>query len=211
MNLDLDEAALFLRVAELGSLSAAARERHAPVSLVSRTLARLEERCGARLMHRSTHGLSLTDEGDTLLSYGQRLLDTTAELDSELSGKLSGPGGWVRVSVSPLLAECVIAPSLQGLYNRHPALHLDINADAANSALVGGREGVRNKDINGLLSWKLNDEHRLEASAGYSRQGNIYAGDTMNSNGGGNLAALQDGDRVRIVADPPPAASTPRN
>lgn len=50
---------------------------------------------------------------------------------------------------------------------------LDINAGHATSALVAGREGVRNKDINGLLSWKLNDEHRLEASAGYSRQGNI--------------------------------------
>ena len=42
MNFDLDDVALFLRVAELGSLSAAARERHAPVSLVSRCLARLE-------------------------------------------------------------------------------------------------------------------------------------------------------------------------
>ena len=64
---------------------------------------------------------------------------------------------------------------------------LDINAGHATSALVAGREGVRNKDINGLLSWQLNDEHRLEASAGYSRQGNIFAGDTMNSNGGGDV------------------------
>ncbi|MGE8373375.1 MAG: TonB-dependent siderophore receptor [Pseudomonas putida] len=67
---------------------------------------------------------------------------------------------------------------------------LDINASQANSALVAGREGVRNKDINGLLSWKLNDEHRFEASAGYSRQGNIYAGDTMNSNGGSDVALI---------------------
>ncbi|WP_462402225.1 TonB-dependent siderophore receptor [Pseudomonas sp. Marseille-QA0332] len=63
---------------------------------------------------------------------------------------------------------------------------LDINAGHANSDLVAGREGVRNKDINGLLSWKLNDQHRFDLSAGYSRQGNIFAGDTMNSNGGGN-------------------------
>ncbi|HGM5582036.1 TPA: TonB-dependent siderophore receptor [Pseudomonas putida] len=63
---------------------------------------------------------------------------------------------------------------------------LDINAGHAGSSTVAGREGVRNKDINGLLSWKLSDEHRLEMSTGYSRQGNIYAGDTMNSNGGGN-------------------------
>ncbi|WP_444757798.1 TonB-dependent siderophore receptor [Pseudomonas sp. A014] len=67
---------------------------------------------------------------------------------------------------------------------------LDINAAHAGSPTVAGREGVRNKDINGLLSWKLNDEHRLEMSAGYSRQGNIYAGDTMNSNGGGNAQLI---------------------
>ncbi|CAG8871139.1 Ferric enterobactin receptor [Pseudomonas fluorescens] len=75
---------------------------------------------------------------------------------------------------------------LYGGLAKSDADDIDINADHANSALSAGREGVRNKDINGLLSWRLNDEHRLEASAGYSRQGNIYAGDTMNSNGGSN-------------------------
>lgn len=129
MQLHLDDVALFTRIAKLGTLSAAARERNVPVSQVTRALTRLEAACGVRLLHRTTHGLSLTDEGDTLLSYGQRLLDTTAELDSELSGKLSGPSGWVRISVSPLMAECVIAPSLAGLYQRWPLLHIDINAD----------------------------------------------------------------------------------
>lgn len=129
MQIQLDDVALFTRIAKLGTLSAAARERNVPVSQVTRALTRLEAACGVRLLHRTTHGLSLTDEGDTLLAYGQRLLDTTAELDSELSGKLSGPSGWVRISVSPLMAECVIAPSLEGLYQRWPLLHIDINAD----------------------------------------------------------------------------------
>lgn len=129
MQLQLDDVALFTRIAKLGTLSAAARERNVPVSQVTRALTRLEAACGVRLLHRTTHGLSLTDEGDTLLAYGRRLLDTTAELDSELSGKLSGPSGWVRISVSPLMAECVIAPSLEGLYQRWPLLHIDINAD----------------------------------------------------------------------------------
>src|SRR3990167_6051963 len=81
MQLRLDDIALFVRVAELGTLSAAARERDVPVSQVTRALARLEAHCGACLMHRSTHGLSLTDEGDTLLAYGRRLLETAGELD----------------------------------------------------------------------------------------------------------------------------------
>ena len=129
MNLELDDVALFLRVVELGTLSAAARERDAPVSQVTRSLARLEAACGVRLLNRSTHGLSLTDEGDAFLAHGRRLLDTAAELASDLTGKLAGPSGWVRISTSPLLAQMVIAPSLSGLYERHPQLHIDINAD----------------------------------------------------------------------------------
>lgn len=129
MQLQLDDVALFARIAELGSLSAAARERDVPVSQVTRSLARLEAAANVRLLHRSTHGLSLTDEGDTFLAHGRRLLDTTAELSSELTGKISGPSGWVRISVSPLMAEHVLAPSLNSLYAQYPALHIDINAD----------------------------------------------------------------------------------
>jgi DNA-binding transcriptional LysR family regulator len=140
MQLQLDDVALFVRIAELGTLSAAARERDVPVSQVTRSLARLETACGVRLLHRTTHGLSLTDEGDTFLAHGRRLLDTTAELSSELSGKISSPSGWVRISVSPLLAQMVIAPSLRGLYRRYPQLHIDISADDRMADMA--REGI---------------------------------------------------------------------
>lgn len=129
MQLRLDDIALFVRIAELGTLSAAARERDIPVSQVTRSLARLEAHCSACLMHRSTHGLSLTDEGDTMLAYGRRLLETAGELEGALTGRVSGPSGWVRVSVSLVVAETVIAPSLPGLYERHPQLHVDLTAD----------------------------------------------------------------------------------
>ena len=129
MQLQLDDIALFTRIVELGTLSAAACEREVPVSQVTRSLARLEAACGVRLLHRTTHGLSLTDEGDTFVAYARRLLDTTAELAADIHGKHSSPSGWVRVSVSALLAECVLAPSLGGLYQRHPQLHIDIHAD----------------------------------------------------------------------------------
>ena len=129
MQLQLDDVALFVRIAELGTLSAAARERDVPVSQVTRALARLEATCGVRLLHRTTHGLSLTDGGDTFLTHARRLLDTTAELDSELQRKASGPSGWVRISVSPVIAEMLIAPTLPGLYARYPQLHLDVSAD----------------------------------------------------------------------------------
>lgn len=140
MHPRLDDIALFVRIAELGTLSAAARERDIPVSQVTRSLARLEAHCGACLMHRSTHGLSLTDEGDTMLAYGRRLLETAGELHGALTGRLSGPSGWVRVSVSLVVAETVIAPSLPGLYERHPQLRIDLTSDDRVVDLA--REGI---------------------------------------------------------------------
>lgn len=140
MNLQLDDVNTFVRVAALGSLSAAARERNVAVSQVTRVLARLEAECGARLMHRNTHGLSLTDEGDAFLAKARRLLEIQAELQADLSGKLGGPSGWVRLSVSAVLAQAVIAPGLDGLYHRHPGLRLDVCAD--DRVVDMAREGI---------------------------------------------------------------------
>lgn len=140
MNLQLDDAALFLRIVDLGSLSAAARERQVAVSQVTRALARLEAACGARLLHRSTHGLSLTDEGDAFAAQARRLVDIADELQGELATRRQGPSGWVRVSVSTVIAQAVLAPSLPALHERHPQLQLDIRAD--DRIVDMAREGI---------------------------------------------------------------------
>lgn len=56
--------------------------------------------------------------------------------------------------------------------------------------LPAGREGVRNKDVNGLLSWRLSPEQTLDLEAGFSRQGNIYTGDTQNTNSNANVKSM---------------------
>lgn len=140
MNLQLDDLALFVRIVETGSLSAAARERNVPVSQVTRALARLEKAASTRLLHRNTHGLSLTDEGDDVLQYARRVVDSTAELQGTLSGRSGGPTGWLRLSVSAVLAQAVIAPSLPALYDRHPGLHIDICAE--DRIVDMAREGI---------------------------------------------------------------------
>ncbi len=48
--------------------------------------------------------------------------------------------------------------------------------------LPAGREGVKNKNIDGLVRWEFAPMQSLEFEAGYSRQGNLYAGDTQNTN-----------------------------
>ncbi len=127
--MELDDATVFLRIRELGSLSAVARERNCPVSQISRTLSRLEAQLGVRLVRRSTQGLSLTDEGDTFARHAQQLRDTQAALLADLGHASGGPQGWVRVACSPAVAQGLLAPSLVGLYDKHPGLHIDIVAD----------------------------------------------------------------------------------
>jgi DNA-binding transcriptional LysR family regulator len=140
MHLSFEDVATFVRVAELGTLSAAARERNVPVSQVTRSLARLEARVGVRRMHRTTHRLSQTHEGDKMLADARRLLETTPELDGELRGRLSGPSGWVRVSMSLVIGQVLVAPSLAKLYERHPRLQLDLTTDDRVADLA--RDGI---------------------------------------------------------------------
>ncbi|MDR1661458.1 MAG: hypothetical protein LBR95_03395 [Azoarcus sp.] len=51
---------------------------------------------------------------------------------------------------------------------------------------------MRNRDINSLLRWDLTPEQALEFNAGFSRQGNIYAGDYASGQGGGTLSELAE-------------------
>lgn len=139
-NLQFDEMALYARVAELGSLSAVARERDVPVSQVSRTLARLEKACGARLMHRSTHGLSLTEEGRSFLEYSRRALSTLEEMEGEFAERAGEPSGRVRVAASTVVAQYQLVPSLAGLAARHPRVQVDL--EVGDRLLDLARDGI---------------------------------------------------------------------
>lgn len=56
---------------------------------------------------------------------------------------------------------------------------------------TAGREGVRNRDVNGVLAWRMAPEQVLELEAGFGRQGNIYAGDSMNNVASASLEAYR--------------------
>ena len=65
--MDLNEAAVFVKVVQAGSFSAAARLLGVPISTVSTRVARLEKRLGVTLLQRTTRRLNLTDAGDLYL------------------------------------------------------------------------------------------------------------------------------------------------
>jgi DNA-binding transcriptional LysR family regulator len=139
-DLAFDDLKLFARVAALGTLSALARERDVPVSQISRALSRIEKTCGARLIHRSTHGLALTAEGETFLGYCQRLTGTLEELEGEFADHAGEARGRVRVAASTVIAQYQLLPSLAGLSQRHPLLRVEL--EVSDRLVDMAREGI---------------------------------------------------------------------
>jgi DNA-binding transcriptional LysR family regulator len=98
-----EEMEVFVRAVELGGLSPAARALRMTPSAVSKLVARLERRLGARLINRSTRKLLLTAEGQAFLERAHRVL---ADLDEAERSVTAGavPRGLVRVnSPQPIL------------------------------------------------------------------------------------------------------------
>lgn len=83
-----------------------------------------------------------------------------------------------------------------GNLNKTDADDADINQahtdTASGASLAAGREGVRNKDVNALLSWALDNQQTIDFETGFSRQGNIYTGDV----GTGGTESLTPGSTI---------------
>ena len=86
---------------------------------------------------------------------------------------VEGTGKRANFNLSGPLTDILVF-RVYGSANKTDADDAGINAShqAIADSLVAGREGVRNKDINGLLSWQLNPENAIDLEASYSRQGN---------------------------------------
>src|SRR5215470_7164846 len=96
--MDLNEIAVFTRVVQAGSFTAAARLLGMPKSTVSRKVAELEERLRARLLQRTTRKLSLTDAGRTYFDYGVRIVNELEAAEAAVGSLQEKPRGLLRVT-----------------------------------------------------------------------------------------------------------------
>jgi DNA-binding transcriptional LysR family regulator len=115
----------FIRVVETGSFSAVSRESNVSQSAVTRQIAQLEQHFGARLFHRTTRRLSLTDDGQGLLSHARHLVEAADEMEAALGRQSSSPTGLVRVGTS-VAGGLFLAPRLPLLLARHPGLKVEL-------------------------------------------------------------------------------------
>ncbi|WP_274115532.1 MULTISPECIES: FepA family TonB-dependent siderophore receptor [Pseudomonas] len=110
-----------------------------------------------------------------------------------------GMGKRANFSLSGPISDDVIF-RVYGSLNKTDADDMRINSghQAFEESLMAGREGVRNKDVNGLVSWKIDPSNTLDLESSYSRQGNIFAGDTM-LNAGGEFVESQVGKETNVM------------
>lgn len=114
----------FARVVEIDSFSAVARESNRDISAITRLIRQLEEHFGIRLFHRTTRRLSLTEDGQDLLSHAPHLIDAATDLENTLARQRAAPSGRVRVGMQAGTARW-LTPRLVDLLDRHPGLSVE--------------------------------------------------------------------------------------
>ncbi|KMN05693.1 LysR family transcriptional regulator [Pseudomonas helleri] len=116
---------VFVQVAETRSFVAAGRLLGVSASAVGKSVARLEEKLGVRLFHRSTRSVTLTAEGALFLERSRRILAEIEAAQQELSQASAAPRGRLRVSL-PMVSALVL-PVLGEFMRAYPEIELDLD------------------------------------------------------------------------------------
>src|SRR5437868_14837665 len=116
---------VFVQVAETRSFAEAGRLMGVSASAIGKRVARLEERLGVRLFHRSTRSITLTAEGALFLERCRRIFSEIEAAELELSQTQEAPRGTLRVSL-PLVGMLMI-PTLVAFMRAYPEIILDLD------------------------------------------------------------------------------------
>jgi len=117
---------LFVRLAELQSFTAAAAELGISASAASKALAELEASLGAKLIHRTTRRVSLTDVGVRYLERCKGILGAVDEADAEAGGGVSEAAGRLRINAPMALGLTDLGDALAAFAAAHPRIELDV-------------------------------------------------------------------------------------
>ncbi|WP_316376308.1 LysR family transcriptional regulator [Enterobacter hormaechei] len=161
----LKDIPVFVASVEAGSFAQAAVRLHLSRSAVGKSIARLEERLGVRLFHRTTRSQRLTDNGALFYERCLRVLEEIRGAESQLETGKHQVSGRLRVAVPVLFGRQCIAPLLIELAQEHPGLELEMSFSDRVVDLVeeGFDMAVRNgalADSSVLVARRLG-EHRM--------------------------------------------------
>jgi DNA-binding transcriptional LysR family regulator len=130
----------FAAVVESGSFSAAARRLRTSKSLISRQVAALEAQLGARLFHRTTRSLTLTEEGRGYHAQVVRILGDIAEANLSVSALQAAPRGRLRIAAPMSFGYLHLAPAIPDFLTLYPEVEIDLTMNDRTVDLIA--EGV---------------------------------------------------------------------
>ena len=170
--MDLNALLLFAKVVEANSFSEAARRLGMPVSTLSRRVAELEDRLGARLLERSTRSLRLTEIGGEVLEHARRGAEVADAVDAVVSDRRAELSGLLRLSAPPSISDSLLAPLIAAFQDAHPAARVQVFVTERLVDHVA--EGIdlsfhvgRLRDSSMVARRILSYRHRLVASPAY--------------------------------------------
>lgn len=134
----LVDITVFARVAEVGSLTAAARELGMSLPVVSKRLARLEQRLGMRLVSRTTRHLALTEDGRDFQAHCRRILAQIEEMEAALALRRGEVIGQLRVTSAVAFGQRILAPLIAEFLRLHPAIRIHLTATDTVVDLISG-------------------------------------------------------------------------
>ncbi|MDS1139482.1 LysR family transcriptional regulator [Pusillimonas sp. SM2304] len=124
--MDFNEAAVFVKVVEAGSFSAAARQLGLPTSTVSTRVARLEKRLGITLLQRTTRRLHLTDTGQLYYQHASIGLGYLSEAETAVTALVAEPKGLLRVTAPADIGDQILANILSRSRRNFPQVNVDM-------------------------------------------------------------------------------------
>jgi LysR family transcriptional regulator for bpeEF and oprC len=136
----LQQFLAFAQTARRQSFAAAARDLGMSPSAVAKGVARLEERLGVKLFHRTTRKVSLTPDGERLFQRCERVLAEVDDLEADAAGVRVGATGTLRIDIPLMYGRQYVLPLLARLALANPGLQLDIRMQDSFSDIV--REGL---------------------------------------------------------------------
>lgn len=138
----LVEMRVFRAVADAGGFTAAAHALGVSQPFVSRAINSLERRLGVALIHRTTRGQRLTEEGLRYLASSRRIIDEIEEAEAQLQHDRARPQGDLRVSAPLAFGMDQIGPRLPAFLERYPDVKLHFSLSDTLANLIEGNVDV---------------------------------------------------------------------